>query len=300
MDSKKILEKLIAPMTQENAPKIAALFLNKTMANRHVGIKPDVMQIWKKQDLLWSEHAAKTKKSFSMAETVWLGIVRELRRFKVTFEGIRELKRELQVILSPLADDQQTATIIRVLKEKGAPEAEALVVRPEFKAMTQEVAEGGNMLVFLIYYALHAKKYVGITYKPSGEWEPTIPDFVEDVGGSLDDLFLHGHHIHISISHIVNEIMGCANIDAFSNIYMAITAQEQAILVALREKGIKSVKVSLDNAGEIKFVEVTKANLKPQMAELVEAIRSSDFNDITIRTENGRVVMFENTAKHKQ
>ena len=44
---------------------------------------------------------------------------------------------------------------------------------------------------------------------------------------------------------------------------------------------------------------MSKAKLKQKMADIVEAVRRTDFNDIVIRTESGKIVMFENTQKKK-
>ena len=78
-----------------------------------------------------------------------------------------------------------------------------------------------------------------------------------------------------------------------------ITENEALILTALKEGNLKSVKIRFDNKSEMEILEITQSEKVDKSVRLMEMMLQNGYQDISVKTANGKIVQYENTRKLK-
>jgi len=74
---------------------------------------------------------------------------------------------------------------------------------------------------------------------------------------------------------------------------------EANVLEALREDNLISVIVRFDKNNELDLMEVKKLHESEREARLMDMMLKDGYHDITVKTQDGKIVRCENTRKVK-
>ena len=94
-------------------------------------------------------------------------------------------------------------------------------------------------------------------------------------------------------------MLSLSDIDFLYGPLMVISDQEANVLQAMREDDLDSVVVRYDKNHKMDLMEITKIEMPDREIRLLELLLKDGYQDITIKTQQGKVVHCKNTRKVK-
>ena len=116
----------------------------------------------------------------------------------------------------------------------------------------------------------------------------------EDISGLFSKSF-----VSISLSEILSEVLVLSELDILNGQLMIISDEEANVLQALREDELSSVVIRFDKDNQMDLMEVKKLQKPEREARLMDMMLKDGYQDITVKTQHGKVVYCENTRKVK-
>ena len=111
---------------------------------------------------------------------------------------------------------------------------------------------------------------------------------------------MNSSYLSVSITDILIDFMLKNDTETLCEEMAMITQSEKEVLDAVRQKGIKSINVKIDENHQIDLIELTKdeKGIKRDTM-LTKLIMKEGYQEITIKTQDGKIVYCENTRKQK-
>ncbi len=291
---------------ERDHPDIFTAFCTKDFTAVETGIHPRILADWNKRGLLLAPRRENKHHRLSMAEFVWILMLDRMRAFGLSYEIIRFLRADIArtedfnietLLNSPEIMDvastmlgESASTALRVFLEE--PEAMAFLknLMPTFSPL-----HGFVILAFLCGepFALHVdEKGQGLVLFPS-------LFSMEGIDRAELDRALFSTHFSISLSSMVAQALGKAPIEKVSGELKLLSAEEAAVIAALRTEKVKSVTVRMRDGGELDFLEMTTVEHADKGTRLLELMLRDGYHDINVKTARGKVVHCENTRKYR-
>jgi hypothetical protein len=160
--------------------------------------------------------------------------------------------------------------------------------------------EGGN-LEGLVVFCLLLKTPLSFLIHHSGAGILFNPLMLNEGLYDKDDLSLlmSSSYVSISLTEILAEVLSVAPIEVLNLKLQVISDQEANILSALREDELVSVVIRFDNKHEMDLMEIKKNQTASTQMRLLELMLTKGYQDITVKTQHGKIVHCENTRKVK-
>jgi DNA-binding transcriptional MerR regulator len=254
-------------------------------------------------DILPPQQGEGKRRKFSFFDLVWLGIVRELREFGMEKEKIAVLKGEL---LSP-PDHKEIRKQLRqyrkeseeiLSKNYGVGTDQIIPILDEYLSKHMEVQKlSFSLLSIYIYYLLGRNSDVSILVGKDGHHQIYLPDFAyseikEGVKPSI------GSHISISLNEVIHFFVTLPYVK--DDVKQQLLSPKEWQLIELsRKPDLSYVKVSYNEDGNMKMVELTRKKKVSVEARLTEILLKGGYERIEIETQGGKPVSYRSTEKVK-
>ncbi|MBL4754922.1 MAG: MerR family transcriptional regulator, partial [Flavobacteriales bacterium] len=272
---------------------------------KDVGVTHRWITHWDKEGLLFNNYEPEKWRKFDLIEYVWLKMVVQMREFNMpllTIKNVRNiLKSKAEWDEVPMEIGKQL-TNSRIQDEYPGLDME-LELEETLKSneLNETLADQGpSSLELIIVDAILLKNHFALLINPEGNCIPYKEAFLDEYRKTEDfSTFVHRSHVSISISQILADFISSKHLNLIHGELSMISDSEMEVIKALREEEVKSIKVKLSNKSEIELLEVVKEGKVDKAARLIDLIMNNGYQDIKLKTQQGRIVFCENTYKKK-
>ncbi len=265
-------------------------------------------QNWERYGILFKDKDAPEGKwnKLNYIEYFWLHIVSELRSFGFSYETIKKIKNEWMAYVPPealLESIINSLEGIKKIKPEAAVQIKEFIKDKNERATLLSQLENFMTVIELMMLNLIAKNEHTMLYinaegevlpftesysKFSPEYEPHKKDFIKH------------SHVSISLTDILNKFLVKNKVEPSSLNKEVVSDNEHELLRIIRSRTneLVSIRISLKN-GEFELIEMTEHTKVTAESRLIDHIKKGQYQDIKFKTQNGKIVFFENTRKHK-
>jgi hypothetical protein len=261
---------------------------------------------WERNGLLYikDEESKGTWKKLNYIEYTWICIVSELIVFGFNYAEIKNLK---EILFDTIGFKELRKGILDSDKENFTPamhEAAALIVKDH---NVDEIMKGfsvcvlelciAEIILFGSDYFFYVFKDIEFSFLP---WSEKAIKGYQTVGSyEIMENKIKESHCALSVSNIVFKFVNRnASVDKLTP--SILTKQEYTILKMIRKnyKDLKSMNIRFAD-GKIERMELTTTKKATAESRIIDYIKKGQYQRITIDTEDGKMVNFENTQKIK-
>ena len=281
-----------------NYQNLMKIVHEKRFTVRDVGLKYRWIRYWQEKDLLFGKYEEGKWRKFDLVEYVWLKMIILMRKFNISLDKIREIKKNLNQdapVPQILENEEIIDTLIKLASEEKRDAVKKILKDKEFIESIQ--FETINLFETLIMQIITFHSSFSILIS-GDEIVPINHSLLEDpeFKSNYIDLFKKSF-ISISISEILRDYMiGAGNIKE-KNRLAILTEAEETVLTILREQDLKSVIVRYGEDKKIDLIETIRTEKIDKRARLIDFLMTNGYQDITIKTQNGEIVYCENKRK---
>jgi len=284
---------------------LVAFLLKKQYALSNIGLSDKIAFDWTKSGLYLEEKKTKGRRKYNAIEYVWLRLVKELREFGFPLDSIRKLKAFLltkidlrQSLVDLMCEDidnnDELKNVQEYLEEAFSSKEELKTV---FKSGEADLLD--TVLCSIIHQAVILKSNIHLLIRKDGSAMVTDGEpFDEHV--NLGDI-LNGPYISYPLRSVLTDFIAREDLQHFEMMedMIELTEQEDKVLSLLREGGIVSLTVKLKE-DEIKLIETEEnIDVKEVKGKLVDLIKRNSYQEISYKTENGKIVSLKRKTKYK-
>jgi DNA-binding transcriptional MerR regulator len=274
------------------------------------GLTPKVLADWSRKDLLMSEPEPNKMHRFSLTEFVWVKLVEELRKYNFPLETIRSFRDDLTGHEGDIVEDLWDNDLMfeMLLKLEGGKNPEYIrkfVESPEGKTFTKKFLTpdmlGGNILEVIIVMSLFLKTPMTFLLNYKGEGVLFNPIMLQDGAyeeEQIESLFASSF-VSISLTEVLANVLVSSDTEFLNGQLMFLSDQEANVLQALREDQLESVRIKFDKDHSMDLMEISKVQRHEREKRLMEILMRDGYQDITLKTQHGKVVFCRNTRKVK-
>ncbi|MFT4526233.1 MAG: DNA-binding transcriptional MerR regulator [Polaribacter sp.] len=291
-------------------PEVMEHFESKPFKVIDLDIHPKIIADWNRKGLLLIKPEANKMHRFSLTEIVWIKMIDKMRQYNFPLETIKAFRDEALLPPQVSADDMWEApfvfeSLVTMVGEPKREEIKAFLKDPiqrkkVVSSLPPGILEGGN-LEGLVVFCLLLKTPLSFLIHHSGAGILFNPLMLNEGLYDKDDLSLlmSSSYVSISLTEILAEVLSVAPIEVLNLKLQVISDQEANILSALREDELVSVVIRFDNKHEMDLMEIKKNQTASTQMRLLELMLTKGYQDITVKTQHGKIVHCENTRKVK-
>lgn len=303
----KWLNRYLQNITQQY-PELIAAMTEKPFTVAETEVHPKIVADWNAKGLLLSARQERKHHRLSTSEFLWIKMIEKMRELTLPFSLIEKVKDNLVKPLEIDPMDVINGPIVQnMLKGLGAEQRakfESILSDPktrnDFIAELPMDSNGLNQLDIVVLIALVTKRPVSLLIYTSGDAIILSPLFFDtEQGAQLLNDIINNSCVNINVTHILAQALTLAPLEKVSEKLKLITENEALILTALKEGNLKSVKIRFDNKSEMEILEITQSEKVDKSVRLMEMMLQNGYQDISVKTANGKIVQYENTRKLK-
>ncbi len=265
-------------------------------------------QNWERYGILFKDKDAPEGKwnKLNYIEYFWLNIVGELRSFGFSYETIKKIKNKWMAYVPP---EEILKGIINRLEgiKKIKPEA-AVQIKETIKdnkkraTLLSQLENYMTVIELMIHDIILNNEHAMLHINADGEVLPfteSYSKFNPDYEPDKKDFIKHSH-VCISLTDILNKFLIKDKVQPRSLNKEVVSDNEHELLRIIRSRTneLVSIRISLKN-GEFDLIEMTEHTKVTAESRLIDHIKKGEYQDIKFKTQNGKIVFFENTRKHK-
>jgi DNA-binding transcriptional MerR regulator len=275
------------------------------------GIHPKILADWNRKNLLMVKPKPNRMHRFSLTEFVWVKFIEKMREYNFPLPVIKALRDELFTdSFASVMDEFTPSVLFDLMKDvEGIREnpqqfrefLDTTELKKVFEAVFPMELLNGNLLELLILLSLFLQSPMSFFIDKDGKYMIFNPLMLRDglyEKEEISGLFTRSF-ISISLSEVLAEVLVLSEVEILVGQLMIITDEEANVIQALREDDLLSVSVRYDKDHVMDLLEVTKGQKVEREARLLELMLKDGYQDITLKTQHGKVVYCENTRKVK-
>ena len=291
--------------TIEESVSLVAFLTEKQFTLASIGLTDKIAFDWTRSGLYLEEKTSKGRRKYNAIEYVWLRMVKELREFGLPYDAIRNLrsfvlqkidiqKMLLEIMGAEVESDEDLKAIQKTLKKSFAS-------KEQLKSAVVE-AEGSlvdTVLCTLIHETIISKTNAHLLIKKDGSTIVTDGEPIDDDINYGD--MLNGPYISFPLRHVLTDFIAREDLmnTVFAEEIIDLTSDEEKVLELLRQGNLVSLNIKFANK-EIKLIETEEEiDLKDVKGKLVDYIKRNSYQEITYKTEKGKIVSMKRKTKHK-
>jgi DNA-binding transcriptional MerR regulator len=291
-------------------PELTNAVIQERFKAVDTGVHPKLLADWNRKGLLLGEHTKNKRHMFTLAEFVWIKLIEKMREYNFSSEFILEFRNSLvQDMKVDPADIMNSPVMVDAIVSMMPPELQQMVrlalaqpdtVKKMLAAIPFDMSKLTSLDAFVLF-SLVIRKPLSMLLDHSGSGTLFSPVMFEEPSIRQDDFYsmLAKTHVSISITEAVAASLAIAPIDKVTEDLSFLSPAEVEVLSSLRKEGVASVKVRMDNNGEMDLLEVTSREKVDKSIRLMEMMLSGGYQDIVVKTQDGKVIHCENTVKVK-
>lgn len=274
--------------------------LTKPFSLKDSGLSRRLITYWEEKGLIAGDEKEEEKwRRFSLIDLVWLRLIAKLRDLEIGVPMIKEIRADL---FSNVELDQEVV-IARVHEVSCIDEnSKEQPTSDKIKSALKDTSVS-KLFSYVASLYLNKTQYSILFFKD--ENENTVfssllseKDFEDQlkIPGFRNAFFLT--HITVNLNDLIKDVFAVADLQ-FLNILVLLSEDEQKVLEAVRSGKFKSVRIRFGDDKKPLLMETTEEKKIKIESRLLEIIHSSSYEDIEIKTQNGKIVSFFKTKKTK-
>ncbi len=287
-------------------PDIFSAFCVKDFTAVETGIHPRILADWNKRGLLLAPRRENKHHRLSMTEFVWILTLDRMRAFGLSYEMIETVKSEFaraeDFNIETLLNSPEIMEVASTMLGESAPTAlRVFLEEPEAMTFLKNFMPTITALHGLVVLAFLSGEPFALHVDEKGQGLVLFPSLfgMEGIDRAELDRALFSTHFSISLSDMVAQALGKAPMEKVSGELKLLSAEEAAVIAALRTEKVKSVTVRMRDGGELDFLEMTTVEHADRGTRLLELMLRDGYHDINVKTARGKVVHCENTRKYR-
>ena len=280
------------------------LIRNPKYRRKDLEIEARTLNHWDKMDLLLNKNVTGAWYTFSLSESFWLKIIQKLRAYNLPLEIIKQLKDYLNshstVEENTKIDDDLAEFFLSKDASLTRKEFEKYFKSEEFLDFFQKLKPTylENILLDLIV----TRSDIRILINEFGEvnFYKAENNFLDLENQKKLNEFLSKTHLNISLYEIIKELVKDLGEDECSEYHNILSKDEAMVLKLLKQEDISKVEISFnDKTKKAESIKITKTNSVSNLSKVQDLILRNGYQDISIKTQKGKVVHCTNTTKYK-
>ena len=280
-------------------------FIRMPRYNRkNIDIPARILNHWDKMDLLINRNPIGATYSFNLAESFWLKLIQKLRAYNLPLELIKQLKEELCTLPKAeeiaIIDDNAVDFMISKDNTLTRKDIENLYKSADFLEFISKIRP--TILENILLDLILNRSDLRILINENGEvilfnYEKSNPN--EDYNQKLSE-FLGKTYLSISLFDIIKDLIKFLGEDECSEYQNILSKDEAMILKLLKQDDISKIEITFnDKTKKAETIKVTKNNSVNNFSRVQDLILRNGYQDISIKTQKGKVVQCTNTTKYK-
>lgn len=274
----------------------------KVFTIKDIGINYRWLDHWYSKGLLLSNYDTHKWKKFNLIEYVWIKIILKIREFNMGLKTVAVVKDLLdsdfmgdslfknpevnfKEIVTHFAPSEQFQTVKMLLNDQ------------EIFKKIQETRF--NLLEMYIMDILLLGNCYSILINSNGTIIPLKHTYLE-LFSDIQEFqnLIYGSYVSISITEVLRDYILEKDVIIRNKKRLALLSDEETIVLnTVRQNDLKSVVIRFDNAKKINLLEEVREQKIDGAERLAELIMTKGYQDITIKTQNGKIVYCENKKK---
>jgi len=258
------------------------------------------LQYWYKEGLLTANPKTDKLSKIDFVDYCWIQTVSQLRAFGLSIEDVRNIKSAVMQPLNWLALMKQFGDLEKLLEFMSNDERKDIIANITATYQNKENANVQFSIFFIkILECLVYRQPLSLIFSIdknvffyNDAWEQDYRRF------PAYDKILNSSYLKVSLSDIMIDFFKSTQINYQQKRVNLLTDKEAEILAAIRNDDPKEITIRFAK-GEPVLLEVTKTKTVDVSARVIELIMTKSYEDISIKTQNGQVVYYENTVKKK-
>jgi hypothetical protein len=269
-----------------------------------IDIPARILNHWDKMDLMINKNPSGATYSFSIVEAFWLKLIQKLRIYNIPLNLIHELKKELckvqQADIFQYINPQDVDHISQMTNSPSRTEIEDYFKSTEFRDMFNKVRP--NLLESILLDMIIARFDIRLLFNENGEvflFNDERP-YSDEVDKQKLNVFLVKSYLNVSLFDIIKDLIKFLGEDECSKSPNILSKEEATVLKHLREGDVSKIEITFnDKTKKPETIKVTKKSSVSNFSRIQDLILRNGYQDITIKTQNGKVAHCESTTKHK-
>lgn len=299
IDFKKILEH--GNELADKFPEILESINVPKFSISDIGLNARVINNWEKKDLFLKEHDPRKRRKFDLIDAVWMKMIQKMRRFEISLNTIRKVKESLENKIGVDESNREVVemTVFAMFGEDEKESVSAFMKTEEYKRMIGNMKV--NILQMIVLDIVVLRNRYSLLINQEGESIPfkhTSLEMFKELFGNAP--FFNETFLSISINEMLVELIGELDTDDSMRLCL-LTKEEAEVVKYIKEEGVKRIEIQLSK-GEFKQPEkliLTKEEIIKDNKRINEILLNQGYEDIIMKTENGKIVHFERKEKRK-
>ena len=266
-----------------------------------IGLNSRILNYWEKKGLFLKEHDPRKRKKFDLVDSVWMKMIQKLRQFDISLVAINNIKDLL--VSRPEINESSKAAIEKVVLELSSEDdrdaARLFVQSKEFSTMVEKIEL--NLLQVVVMDVILLRNQYSFLINAEGELMPFKINELEFLMQQEEwrELFSNSH-VSISVNELLEGLVDELGEVEASNVKI-LSEGEMQVLSALKEDGVKTVEINISQDGNRKAEKIilTKSEAIDGSKRMSELMLRNKYEDITVKSENGKIVYCERKEKRK-
>ena len=280
------------------------LIRNPKYRRKDLDIEARVLNHWDKMDLLLNKNVNGAWYTFSLAESFWLKIIQKLRAYNLPLEIIKELKEVLNDFTTAeqnsKIDDDMADFLLSKDESMTRNDIKKFFKSTEFLELFQKLKPTHleNILLDLIVTRSDHRILIdenGEVFFYNAEKHVSNLEY-----NKILNEFLSKTYLSISLFEIIKELVKDLGEDECSEYQNILSKDEAMVLKLLKQEDISKIEITFnDKTKKAETIKVTKNNSVNNFSRVQDLILRNGYQDISIKTQKGKVVQCTNTTKYK-
>lgn len=267
-----------------------------------IGVSYRWLDHWYSKGLLFSSYEKHRWKRFNLIEYVWIKIILKIREFNMSLKTVSAVKELLdyKFTIEDLLKNPEinfNKIITQFAPSGKSQEVQKLLIEPEIKKNIEEMRF--NLLEIIITDILLLGNCYSILINPDGEAIPVKYSYLELISDVPEfKNFIYRSFVSISITAILRDYIIEKELILNNRKRLALLTEEETIILnTIRQDDLKSVIIRFDNDKKMSLLEEVREKKIDGAIRLAELIMTKGYQDVTIKTQNGKIVYCENKMK---
>ncbi|WP_445719278.1 hypothetical protein [Flavobacterium sp.] len=281
---------------------------------------------WKKENLLYNtkklnkeDDEKRERVLLNVFDALWLSIVKELKKFNVDFNTIRQVKDVLysnlefdQEKIDTLTKNEFVNSILQKTPEEYHQVIKQLLVDGSLFKMIDSIVDEKNVILFknignILFQILVQKVAISLIITKDDDFVEVIffkneMDFPNTsnikTNERISDIMINTTYINIPLVPLVGKLFENTDFDKYNFHYNLFNKNERKIIEALNDNNCKEIKVTKHNSGDITLnISFEKEVKKAEAKEIRKILGLKQYEKMEVVFRNDSHLILNNTKK---
>lgn len=304
----------VVGISSEDANSLPAKILEPLAKPSDMGLTPRELYYWNEKNIIGlpitKGNPQRPWSRLNLLEVIWIRMVRDLRRFNLSFSNILKIKNYLftDVILAFLENpDSEFERLIPDLKKRENVKSIVLEVYKGIKENPDKYKKvqivktflGGLLSEILLHNSkitlhLHICNF-GKNISVVIEGCRLVP-FTQEIADDLKSKT----RISLNLNELIAEYLIDKKFEEINTDFGLISSEELQILEAIRKKEVSEIIIKKDQDETLTFTTTVRSKLTNEKVQILKRIlRMNEFDDVRVVLRNDKEIYLENKTKKK-